>query len=295
MPYATGPIPASSNTTDSLSDLWSGFVDTLPELGAAAVVFVIFVGLGAVARRVIRRLTRSHSSANIGQVLGRLAQAGLLLLGLIVAVTIVAPSVGVSELFALLGIGSVAIGFAFRDILQNWLAGLLLLLREPFNAGDEIVFGDYEGVVEAIDTRATWLRTYDNRRVVIPNGKVYTESFVVNTAFENRRSEYEVGVAYRADIADVTPILLEAMAAVDNVLDDPAPDVIPIELGDSSVSLRARWWTVSQWATVIATKGAVIQEIKQRLDGAGVEIPFPQRVVTAAEPIRIDGETPADG
>ena len=269
---------------DEVNELWNGFVGLVPELIAAIVVLAIFAVGAAFARTGIRKLTGNRKSANVGMVLGRLAQAGLLLAGLIVAVTIVAPSVGVSELFALLGIGSVAIGFAFRDILQNWLAGILLLLREPFVAGDEIVFGEHEGVVEEIDTRATRLRTYDNRRVVIPNGKVYTETFVVNTANENRRSEYDVGIGYDDDIAAATPILLEAMAAVDGVLSNPEPDVIPVELGDSSVSLRARWWTDSRWAQVISTKGAVIQEIKRRLDEAGIEIPFPQRVLTMVPP-----------
>ena len=85
-----------------------------------------------------------------------------------------------------LGIGSVAIGFAFRDILQNFLAGILLLVTQPFRIGDQIVASNYEGTVEDIQTRATFIRTYDGRHVVVPNADLFTDTVVVNTAFEHR-------------------------------------------------------------------------------------------------------------
>lgn len=270
-------MPASSNTTDSISDLWSGFVDLLPELGAAAVVFVIFVGLGAVARRVIRRITRDHSSANVGQVLGRLAQAGLLLLGLIIAVTIVAPSVGVSELFALLGIGSVAIGFAFRDILQNFLAGILLLIREPFHQGDRVIYAGYEGTVEEITTRSTLIKTYDGNRIVVPNGEIYTNPITVLTAFPYIRTSYVFGVGYENDLDHAIAVIREAVGSTPGVRKSPEPTVEVAELGPSTVDIRALWWTEN--ADALDVRAAVLKSVKEATERAKVTMPYPTRFI----------------
>jgi Mechanosensitive ion channel/McrBC 5-methylcytosine restriction system component len=121
-------------------------------------------------------------------------------LGLLVSLTIVAPSFHTTDLIKILGIGTVAIGFAFRDILQNFLAGILLLLHEPFRIEDEIKVDEFEGTVEAIETRATAIRTFDDKRIVIPNTDLFTKAVTVNTAYAQRRSEYVVGIGYGDDI-----------------------------------------------------------------------------------------------
>lgn len=120
-------------------------------------------------------------------VMGRLAQGVTIQVGLFISLSIVIPSLKASDLVQLLGVSGVAIGFAFRDILQNFLAGILILLTEPFQINDQIVFKDFEGTVENIQTRATTIRTYDGRRIVIPNSELFTNSVTVNTAFEHRR------------------------------------------------------------------------------------------------------------
>ena len=102
----------------------------------------------------------------------------------------------------MLGIGGVAIGFAFRDILQNALAGILILLTRPFRIGDQVVAGGYEGTVEDIQVRATTIRTYDNRRAVIPNTALFTDKVLVNTAFDKRRLSVRVGIGNGDDIAE---------------------------------------------------------------------------------------------
>ncbi len=113
------------------------------------------------------------------------------------------------------GIGGVAIGFAFKDIFQNFLAGILILVTRPFRVGDQIVFKEYEGTVEDIQTRATSLKTYDGRRVIIPNGELYTNSLTVNTAFPRRRWQYDVGIGYGLAAQDrvLTAVKRELVAA----------------------------------------------------------------------------------
>ena len=175
----------------------------LPQLILGIVVFCVFLVLALGMRWIVDRFARGHRQArNLSLVLGRLAQALVLALGLLVAATVVAPSFHTADLIKVLGVGGIAIGFAFRDILQNFLAGILLLLHEPFRLGDQIKMDEFEGTVEAIETRATIIRTYDARRVVIPNGEVFTKALIVNTAYEKRRSEHIVGIGYGDDIEE---------------------------------------------------------------------------------------------
>jgi small conductance mechanosensitive channel len=159
------------------------FIGRLPALLLAVIVFLLFYFLSGLVARGIRR-TVTEQRQNLGLVFARLSTGVTILLGLLVSVSIVAPSFQASDLIKILGIGGLAIGFAFQNILQNFLAGLLLLWAEPFRVGDEIKLDAFEGRVEEIQTRATIIETYDKRRVVIPNADLFTHSVIVNTALE---------------------------------------------------------------------------------------------------------------
>jgi small conductance mechanosensitive channel len=147
-----------------------------------------------------------------------------------------------------LGIGGVALGFAFKDIFQNFVAGILLLVGQPFRVGDQIRMGEHEGTVDEILTRATYLKTYDGRRVIIPNSDLFTNAVTVNTAFATRRMEYDIGIGYGDDIEAARAIVLGVLGSIDGVLPDPKADVIVVALADSTVVLRARWWSSSRGA-----------------------------------------------
>ena len=177
----------------------------------------------------------------------------------------------------LLGISGVAIGFAFRDILQNFLAGILILLTEPFQIDDQIVFKDFEGTVENIETRATTIRTYDGRRIVIPNSELFNNSVTVNTAYENRRLEYDIGIGYGDDLDEAKRLMLEAMHGVDEVLKEPAPDVLAMELAESSINIRARWWIKPpRRIDDLRSRDRVISAIWQKLYiENGIDLPYP--------------------
>jgi small-conductance mechanosensitive channel len=189
---------------------------------------------------------------------------------------IVFPNYTPSSLLATLGIGGLAVGFAFKDVLENYLAGILMLLTEPFRIGDQIVFDQYEGTVEEIQTRATHILTYDGRRVVIPNAKLFTTPVTVNTAFEKRRIEYDFGIGFGDDIARAKALMLEALREQDGVLAEPAPDVLTYELGPSSVNIRARWWiTPPKRNDALEARDVVLAAIKEKLQAAGIDLPFP--------------------
>ena len=189
----------------------SGFLDRLPSIALGLIVFALFFVLGKVVRGVIRKIAeRNQQHYNLGLVLGRLAQGVIFFLGLLIALVIAIPSFEAGQLVNVLGLSSVAFGFAFRDILQNFLAGILILLSEPFRIGDQIKVNDFEGTVKEIQTRATFIDTYDGRTVVIPNSNLFTNSVTVNTANEKRRLQYDVGIGYSDSIAEAKKILIES-------------------------------------------------------------------------------------
>ena len=132
----------------------NAFLARLPSLALGLIVFFLFYAASLLANRVILRATKRHRRS-LGVVFARLVGAGIILLGFLVSFSIAAPSFQAADLIKILGIGSVAIGFAFQNILQNFLAGLLLLWTEPFRVGDQIRLDPFEGTVEDIQTRAT--------------------------------------------------------------------------------------------------------------------------------------------
>lgn len=266
---------------DKIQAMLNGLITLLPNLVLSLITFAIFLYAGRTIKQVVRNLTRNRRQArSLGMVLGRLAQGMIILIGLFIALSIVIPSFKASDLIQLLGISSVAIGFAFRDILQNFLAGILILLTEPFQIDDQIVFKNFEGTVENIQTRATTIRTYDGRRIVIPNSELFINSVTVNTAFEHRRLQYDVGIGYSDDIDSTKELILEAMRETTGVLTTPAPDAIVVELAGSSVNIRARWWVEPpRQADTLDLKDRVLTNIKNKLIANGIDLPFPTQQI----------------
>lgn len=261
--------------TGKITDLANGFVAILPKLGIAAVVFLLFVLAAWAARLTVENILNRRERNDLGALLGGFVKWALLLFGVLVVATIIFPSIKPADLLASLGVGSVAIGFAFKDILQNWVSGLLILYRQPFQQGDQIVSGSYEGTVKSIKARATQLRTYDGQRIVIPNSDIYSGVVTVRTAFEQRRSEYDIGIGYGDDIEQACDLIVEAMKEIDGISHDPAPGAIPWELAGFSVNIRARWWTKSRRKDVVHIRGKVIVAVKNKLIAAGIDLPLP--------------------
>ncbi|NNE90414.1 MAG: mechanosensitive ion channel family protein [Verrucomicrobiales bacterium] len=275
----SGTIDADPATIlEKIDNMIDGFLKLLPNIAIAAIAFVIIFLIGKFIRKLVVKGFESRSHDNIGVVLGRIVTWLSIFAGLVIASTIVIPGIEAGDLLASLGIGGVAIGFAFKDILQNLLAGILLLIREPFKIGDFIEVDGFTGVVESIETRSTIIRTTDGEQVVIPNGQIYTNPLKVKTAYELRRSEYDVGIGYADDIEVATGKILEAVKGVDGVKSDPAPEVLVVALADSTVNLRPRWWTDSRNSDVVHTKSDVVRAIKYKLDEAGIDMPYPTHV-----------------
>jgi len=178
-----------------------------------------------------------------------------------------------------LGIGSVAIGFAFKDIFQNLLSGILILLGEPFKIGDDIIVSGMEGTVEDIQIRATFLRSPDGRRIVIPNATVYTSAVTVNTAYPRRRCEFVVGIGYEDDVQKAKDIVLKILDRDTTILSQPGFTVNVSALADFSINLTVRWWVNTSETTTANSISEVQERVIHAFNEHGVSIPYPVQEV----------------
>lgn len=259
--------------------MWGTFIQVIPVILLGFFTFLLFLAAGKIIRGFIKRLLRNHRGYNIGLVLARMVQWAFTLAGFMVALAIIFPSITTADLLAGLGFGSVALGFAFKDILQNYLAGILILLQQPFKIGHEIKYIDFEGRVEFIDTRTTFIKSFDGRRILIPNGEIYTNAITVNTTYNQRCTEYDVGVGCADDLEKASEIILSVLKNIRGIMNDPEPEVLVIALDDFKNQLRARWWTAPRQIELIRIRSQVITKIKQELYQNGIDIPYPTQVV----------------
>jgi small conductance mechanosensitive channel len=205
----TGDVLDLSIALERIREMLATVEAAFPNVVVAALVLLIFyVGARFAALGVHRFAEHRNGPSNLAFVLARMLRWTVMLVGLLVGLSIALPTFRAGDLVQLLGISGVAIGFAFKDILQNFLAGVLLLITQPFRLGDQIVFREYEGTVEEIQTRATLLRTYDGRLIVIPNAQLFTESVIVNTGFDHRRLEADIGIGMGDDIGEARELIL---------------------------------------------------------------------------------------
>ncbi|MFP2898115.1 mechanosensitive ion channel family protein [Corallococcus sp. 4LFB] len=258
----------------------------IPRLLAALLVLLVFWALAAGLRAVLRRLFRRViDDLTVENLVKQVAYYALWGLGLLLAL----GALGVEWRSAATGLGltGLALGFALKDILSNFVSGLLLLALRPFRVGDEIVVGDTEGRVERVVLRATHVRTYDGRLVLVPNAEVFTARMTNNTASPMRRASVRVFLGYGVDLPRALRVLLSAVPAVPGVLEAPAPSVQVAELGQDDLVLEVRFWTDSRRSDFVGTTAAVREALVAAAQREGIPLPDPDaRLVSFRSPIR---------
>lgn len=271
--------------SDGLNQAWAkvggwaeGFAVLLPNIIVGGTVWTAMIAIGFGVRYSLSRTFRRRGREDLGCMLADFVLWALVLFGLLLALTIILPSLKPGDLVAGLGVGSVAIGFAFKDILQNWLAGLLILMRQPFRRGDQIEMGRIEGTVQRITQRATLIKTYDGRVVVVPNADIYTQSITVNTAYEIRRLTIDITVGYEVAIDRVSRIIGEALRPIDDIRRAPSPQVLCWDLGPTSLLLKVRFWIDSRRSSEVAARARAVQAIKEAFQENDIDPTDPQIV-----------------
>lgn len=289
-------MPALLETVrDSLLGLVGSAVEVLPALLMAIVVLFVTRHSVRPARRLTRLVVEKLTSNFSLQLLSvQMAAVMVWVFGILLACILIFPDLGLSDIIALLGLGSVAVGFAFQDIFKNFLAGILLLLNQPFRVNDQIIVADYEGTVETIDIRSTKIRNYQGEVIVIPNSVVFTNPIEVLTENSRRRTDLSIGLDYNTPLSKARQVLQEAALQVESVLSEPAVEVDIVGFGDSSIDFVVRYWTRPTKVVVRRTQTQVIIALKAACDRADFNIPYPIRTVYAFDQQKFSDHYPLE-
>lgn len=264
---------ASAEVSEGALRLWESFLEAIPRIGVAITFIIVGWLVSRLVRTLLRRTWIRTHTESFARVLSKLVGWFVLFVFVLAAVTVTFPSVQPVDLLAGFGFFSIAIGFAFQDILENTLSGVLLLFREPFRGGDQIEVQGIRGTVEGITIRETRITTFDGQLVVVPNADVYKNAITVRTANEMRRDEFVVGVAYEADLAMTCQLIIDTLAQVAGVESERTPEALVDNLGASTVDIRARFWTDPNQRNVVQVRSEAIMAVKNALDDAEIEMP----------------------
>jgi small conductance mechanosensitive channel len=252
-------------------------VAALPNILTAVLILVVSLYLARLVSRLLSRiLKKREADPEVTLLLAQITRWSIIVIGVITALQ---RFFDVTAFLAGLGILGFSIGFALQNILQNFAAGVILLIQQPFNIGDAIEVNAYGGTVLVINLRTTEMRTWDGRIVIIPNADVLSNPITNYTRAQRRRIELPVGVSYNSDPATTRQAILEALPGIPGFVKEPEPIVVFHTFAGSSIDLSAYFWIDTSKTNSFAAKDSALELIKAALEKKGIEIPFPIRTV----------------
>ena len=269
-------------------DLYQQIVTWISEKGvdfainviSAALIFLVgWLVIRLIGAAVLRALTRNGKkkplfTSFVSSVVMKICWAILLVM------VLGRLGVDVAPLIAGFGVTGFILGFAFQESLGNLASGMMIAINEPFKVGDVVDAAGHTGAIVEVNMMATVMATADNKRIVLPNKSVWGGPIVNYSALDKRRVDLQVGIAYGENVERAISVIRETVAKVPGVLAEPAPAVAVAGLDESQVTMNVRPWskTGDYWAVY----SGVLQAVKEELDRAGIEIPFPQVMVHTA-------------
>ena len=277
---------------EQINGLYAASIELLPRL-AIALVILILAGIVAwiVRKAVGSAARRARLRPSLRELCELVAKIVVWVLGIMTAAVVIFPGLTPASMLAGLGLGSVAIGFAFKDIFENFLAGILILLRNSMRIGDFIECEDIEGKVERINLRESHIRQTDGQLAITPNAYLFKNPVIVRTDRDQRRVTVICGVAYGEDVDSARDVIRSAVEACETVVTQGHEvQIFAQEFADSSINFEVTWWTGSTPVEVRRSKDEVVAAVKRALDDNGIEIPFPYRTLTFRGPIPAPGE-----
>lgn len=261
----------SSQTSDNVVSFINTVVNKIPALFLAILVFLAaFLCAKLVKSWAQRSILKSGSNEGAMNIVGKTAYIGTIILGLTVALKIL--EIDISFIVAAMGFG---LGFAMKDILENYFSGVLILVQKPFSVGDVIKAGDFVGKVEEIEARATFLRVFDGQRVIIPNSQMISSAVINYSSFPERRINVDFSVSYDTNIQTASELVIQLLKSHPKIMQEPTPSVTIKEFGDSNINLIAHFWVDRSQANWIKVKTQINVLIKEMLDKNNIGISYP--------------------
>ena len=280
-----------STLQDQLVGMAEGVIRALPGMAIALLILLLTWIVARFAVRIADLLTgKTPLRPSLKNLVDTVVKLAIWVVGLMIALIVVMPGMTPASLIAGLGIGAVAIGFAFQDIFENFLAGVLIMLREKMRIGDVIECEGITGKVEHITLRETYVRKLSGEVTLVPNAMLFKNPVEILTDDPVRRHEVVAGVSYDTDLDQAAEVIRKATEGVEGVLADKGVDVFAIEFNSSSVDFKVRWWAGSKPRDMWESKDKVIRAVKRGLDEAGIEIPFPYITHTFKERVPMGSE-----
>lgn len=252
-------------------------IRSLPSMAIAIVVLFLTYLTARSAVTIADKLTaHARIRDDLKQLVATLVRLATWVFGIMVAATVAVPGMTPASIFAGLGVGALAIGFAFQDIFENFLAGVLIMIREKMHIGDLVTVQGIQGRVERITLRETHLRQLSGDLTIMPNSMLFKNPVNILTDTTIRRDEIVVGISYDADLSTARNAIRDALHSVKSVENARGVDVLAREFGASSIDFLVRWWTDTALHDRMVARNDVVFSIKAALDAKGIEIPFPQ-------------------
>ncbi|QJF52715.1 mechanosensitive ion channel family protein [Roseobacter ponti] len=277
---------------DQLRSIARSSIEILPQIAVALLVILVTWGLAGLGRYVLGKvMARTRLRESLKSLFSLLVSIAIWTLGIMIAAVILFPGLTPGSILAGLGIGSVAIGFAFKDVFENFLAGIIILFRREMRIGDHIACEGIEGKVAQIAIRESHIRQTDGQLVIVPNSILFKNPLIVRTDQDVRRVTVICGVAYDVDVDEARSVIESAVETCETVVRDGRPvQIFAQEFASSSINFEVTWWTGSTPVDVRRSRDEVVSAVKRALDDAGIEIPFPYRTLTFKEPLPLRGE-----
>lgn len=253
-------------------------LDFVPRLILGLVVFAVSLFLSVPASRWAGRAAeRRLDDPALVNLIAKITRWAVIITGTIIALEQV--NFDVTGFVAGLGIAGLTIGFALQDITKNFIAGLILMTRKPFEIGDSVEISGYKGKVINVNTRDTIIKTFDGELVILPNMNVFTSAIVNNTDVPYKRRAISIGLGYGEDMEKAGQIFLDSMREVEGVLAEPEPTLLAEALGDSAVTLVARFWVDQTKYDFLKVHSDVVRAIKRTAERENIVLPYPIQTV----------------
>lgn len=264
---------ASDVAATSSTIVQSFFMGALNWVLAGIVIIVTVILAGFIKRVVGYRLARRQMHQEVLILTERTVYVGLIILGIIIAFRIV--NIDLATLFGFIGLG---VGLALKDLLSNFIAGVMILTQKKFKIGDYVRVETEIGKIVEIDSRTTQIKTFDGTNLIIPNSKMLSASIENYTANTFRRISFTVGVHYNTPLADCIKLIQVSVKKHEQIVPNPPVQVWVAEFADSAINLDIKFWIESTQPKFLV-RSEVMQQLKLDFDAAGIEIPFPIRTL----------------